>query len=149
MQLSNSTTSIDLCYLQVSSNGFISLGALPSTSPPTIPGSTNIVSPYGADIDTGIAGTVRYTGFLTNHPEINTISYFISIKKRLYFTGTRMMVAEWDGVAKSGGTSVRFCLWCYFCRLCYLQYFSYPCFVLSASIKNLNFTEICDAFLYF
>ena len=101
-------------YLQVSSNGFISMGVLPSTSPPTIPGSTNVVSPYGADIDTGIAGTVRYTGFLTNHPEINNVNYFISTKKTLFFTGTRMMVAEWDGVAKAGGTSVRFCLWSHF-----------------------------------
>ena len=111
MLLSNNTSSTEqFHFLQVSSNGFISMGALPSTSPPTIPGSTNVVSPYGADIDAVIAGTVRYTGILTNHPEINKISYFISTKKELYFTGTRMMVAEWDGVAKSGGTSVRFCL---------------------------------------
>ena len=96
------------------------MGALPSTSPPTIPGSTNVVSPYGADIDTGIAGIVRYTEFLTNHPEISNVSYFISTKIRVPFSGTRMMVAEWDGVAKSGGTSVSFCLWYHFCCACFV-----------------------------
>ena len=87
-------------------NGFISMGTIPSSSPPTIPGSINVVSPYGADIDTGIAGAVRYTRFLTSHPEMRNVSEFISTKMGVSFTGTRMMVAEWDGVAKSGGSSV-------------------------------------------
>ena len=81
------------------------MGTIPSSIPPTIPGSRNVVSPYGADIDTGIAGTVRYTRFLTSHPEMRNVSEFISTKMGA-FTGTRMMVAEWDGVAKSGGSSV-------------------------------------------
>ena len=87
-------------------NGFISMGTTPSRSPPTIPGSSNLVSPYGADIDTGIAGAVRYTLFLTSHPEMRNVSEFISTKMGVSFTGTGMMVAEWDGVAKSGGSSV-------------------------------------------
>ena len=87
-------------------NGFISMRTRPSRSPPTIPGSINVVSPYGADIDTGIAGVFRYTAFVTSHPEMSNVSEFISTEMGVSFTGTRMMVAEWDGVAKSGGSSV-------------------------------------------
>ena len=87
-------------------NGFISIETSPPRSPPTIPGSRNVVSPYGANIDTGIAGTVRYTQFLTSHPEMRNVSEFISTKMGVSFTGTMMMVAEWDGVAKSGGSLV-------------------------------------------
>ena len=91
-------------------NGFISMGETPSRSPPTIPGSSNLVSPYGADIDTQTAGMVRYTQFLTSHPEMSNVSDIISTNMGVSFTGTRMMVAEWNGVAKSGGSSVSFVL---------------------------------------
>ena len=67
---------------------------------PTIPGNRSIVSPYGADIDTTVAGTVRHTGFVTNHPEMDRVSCFIQTKTKDSFNGTRMMVAEWDGVAR-------------------------------------------------
>ena len=87
-------------------NGFISMGSRPSSSPPTIPGSSNVVSPYGADIETRTVGTIRYTGFLTSHPEMRNVSDFINTKIGGSFTGTRMMVAEWDHVAKYGSRSV-------------------------------------------
>ena len=75
---------------------------------PSIPGSNSVISPYGADIDTRIAGTVRYTnGFTSNHAQMYSVSQFIRSNTEDYsFTGTRMMVVEWDGVAKYGGSSV-------------------------------------------
>ena len=91
-------------------NGFISMGETPSRSPPTIPGSSNVVSPYGANIDTKTAGRIIYTPFFTIHPEMSNISDIISAKMGVSFTGTRMMLAEWTGVAKSGGSSVSFVL---------------------------------------
>ena len=94
-------------------NGFISMGSRPSRSLPTIPGSSNVVSPYGADIVTRV-GTIRYTGFLTSHPEMRNVSDFINTKIGGYFTGTRMMVAEWDRVAKYGSKSVS--LFFYLCE---------------------------------
>ena len=75
---------------------------------PRIPGTQGIVSPYGANIDTRISGTVRYTnGFITTSsvemPKIIEI-----IKKNYYsFNGeTRMMAVEWDSVAKYNGNAV-------------------------------------------
>ena len=75
---------------------------------PTIPGESGIVSPYGADINTNIAGTVRYTtGFSSSHPQMSSVSIFIRTQTRDYsFSGTRMMVVEWNNVARDGGSSV-------------------------------------------
>ena len=94
--------------VQVSSNGYISMGTRVSRTTPTIPGDSNIVSPYGADIDTSIAGTVRYTtGFSSSHPQMSSVSSFIQTRTRDYsFSGKRMMVVEWKNVAEYEGNSV-------------------------------------------
>ena len=93
--------------MQVNTNGYISLGTEVTATSPSIPGTNNIVSPYGADIDTGVAGTVRYTGFTTNYyTQRNTVSSFIRTSTGDSFYGTRMMVVEWDGVARYSGSSV-------------------------------------------
>ncbi|CAI8021006.1 Alpha-tectorin [Geodia barretti] len=93
--------------IYVNTNGFISLGTNDGGTSPSIPGSNSVISPYGADIDTRIAGMVRYTnGFTTSHPQMYSVSEFIRSNTEDYsFTGTRMMVVEWDGVAKLGGSS--------------------------------------------
>ena len=84
------------------------MGTRESLTTPTIPGHSNIVSPYGADIDTSIAGTVRYTtGFSSSHPQMSSVSSFIQTQTRDYsFSGTRMMVVEWNNVAQYEGNSV-------------------------------------------
>ena len=93
--------------VQVSTNGYISLGSEVTVTSPDIPGTNNIVSPYGADINTNIAGTVRYTGFNSYHTtQMSSVSSFIRTSTGDSFYGTRMMVAEWDGVAKYLGSSV-------------------------------------------
>ena len=74
---------------------------------PTIPGDSRIVSPYGANIDTFIAGRVLYSsGFFSSHPQMSSISSFIETRTGDSFSGTRMMVVEWDNVASDGGSSV-------------------------------------------
>ena len=74
---------------------------------PTIPGDSRIVSPYGANINTNIAGTVRYTtGFSSSHPQMSSVSSFIRTRTGDSFSGTRMMVVEWDGVPLRRRSSV-------------------------------------------
>ena len=99
----NEFTHHKIC-LQVSNNGYISMGAQVNLATPTIPGTNSIVSPYGADIDTSVTGTVRYTTeFITYYPYISSISYLIyTITGDYYFYGTRMMVVEWDRVPLRG-----------------------------------------------
>ena len=83
------------------------MGTEPISTSPSIPGSLKIVSPYGANIDTRIAGSVRYTdGFINHHSQMGTVSSFIRSWTNDSFHATRMMVAEWDGVAQQQGNSV-------------------------------------------
>jgi hypothetical protein len=91
----------------ISSNGYVSMGTPPTANSPEIPDTDNIVSPYGADIDPSLTGTVRYTDFITYHPQMNSVSNFIWSQTKKSFYGTRMMVAEWDSVPKYDGSSVR------------------------------------------
>ena len=74
---------------------------------PEIPGTRPIVAPYAADIDPSLAGTVQYTQFTsTNYTQMSRVSSFIQNQTDNSFYGTRMMVVEWDGVAKYHGFSV-------------------------------------------
>ena len=115
LHFSNEITHNKICF-QVSNNGYISMGAQVNLATPTIPGTNTIVSPYGADIDTSGAGTVRYTtefityhpygdaGFIY-HPDIIRVSNLIStITAHYYFYGRRkrVMVVEWDHVPLRG-----------------------------------------------
>ena len=77
------------------------------TKAPSLPGSENILSPYGAGINTSIAGTVKYMPFTTSHQDIGPVSSFVQGLIGLSsFRGTRMMAVEWSGVAQRGGSSV-------------------------------------------
>ena len=73
------------------------------------------VAPYGADSNTEIAGTVRYTDFDTyssSGTSMTTVSAFIRSETGDNFYGTRMMVAEWNGVSQYNGISVSLtCVW--------------------------------------
>ena len=83
------------------------MGEIPAASSPSIPGNYPIISPYGTDIDTSIAGSVRFTQLTSSHvSEMRIISDFIEDYFSVDFAGTSMMVAEWYGVAKSSGSSV-------------------------------------------
>ena len=72
-----------------------------------IPGDFSIVSPYLANIDVSIVGSVRLTdGFDGDHPRISEVSSFIESQTGASFSGTRMMVVEWDDLAKFNGSEV-------------------------------------------
>ena len=81
-----------LCFAQVSSN---SMAVSPNEDSPTIPGTTIIVSPYGANIDTSDGGRIRYTPFSSVNSETGVV---IQDQTGTSFFGETLMVAEWDSV---------------------------------------------------
>ena len=94
---------MDIFHLQVSTNGYISMGITPTVNAQR---TNSIVAPYAADIDTSVTGTVRYTEFMSNRFNLLDVSNFIEEETGVTFEGTRMMVAEWDGVAQYNGDPV-------------------------------------------
>ena len=87
-----------LCFAQVSNNCYISMAVFPNEDSPTIPGTTNIVSPYGANIDTSGGGRIRYTLFSNVNSETGVVNKFIQDQTGTSFFGETLMVAEWDSV---------------------------------------------------
>ena len=80
---------------------------------PRIPGTQGIISPYGANIDTRISGTVRYTDGFIKTSSVEMPSIIIKFIKSQQtnnvdsFNGEiRMMAVEWDSVAKYNGNAV-------------------------------------------
>ena len=67
-----------------------------------IPRYTGVVSPYGAATDHIFtkAGTIRHTQFSTTDHQLGYVSLFIRSKTGITFSGTKMMIAEWDSVLK-------------------------------------------------
>ena len=63
-----------------------------------------IVAPYLSDIDTRSTGSVSFEIYsnTTNLPLLQSVSNFIQQKVHNRFTGTWMLVAEWNGVVDSG-----------------------------------------------
>ena len=90
------------------------MGIRISTNTPDIPGTDYIVSPYGADTDTSISGTVHYTQFSSNDRHLSQLNEFIRSKTGFEFDGNRMMIVEWYDVAKAHGTAVSLIV----CGLC-------------------------------
>ena len=85
------------------------MGEPSCSSPLSSSSSCSVVAPYGADSNTEIAGSVRYTDFDTyssTGSAMTTVSGFIRYMAFDGFYGNRMMVAEWNGVAKYCGSSV-------------------------------------------
>ena len=73
------------------------------------PGSSSysVVAPFAADIDTTSRGSVKYTQFTTSDfTQMFRVSSFIRSQTSSSFSGTRMMVAEWNGVPKYEGSIV-------------------------------------------
>ena len=83
------------------------MGTRVTTDLPSIPGTNNIVCPYGADIDTRTTGTVQYVPFTSDNLEMYIVSGFIEGQTRHNFEPTSMMVAEWKNVPQDGGSLVR------------------------------------------
>ena len=85
------------------------MGETPCSNSLSSSSSCSVVAPYGADSNTEVAGTVRYTDFdayLSSGSSKSTVSSFIQNMTGDNFYGTRMMVAEWNGVSQFNGISV-------------------------------------------
>ena len=95
--------------LQVSNNGYFSVGTLPQYNFSTFPGTSSysVIAPFAADIDTSSPGRVRYTQFTTTDPQMSTVSSFIQKETGETFSGVRMMIAEWHEVSLSLSPTVR------------------------------------------
>ena len=97
-------------HSQVSANGYISMGQIPCTNLANVdPSTCSLVAPYLANIDIGIAGTVQYTDFDTyssSGSSMTIVSSFIQGQTGDNFSGTKMMVAEWNGVPEASRSSV-------------------------------------------
>ena len=97
-------------HVQVSINGYFSMGERPQySSLDNFSGSSSysVVAPFAADMDTTGTGSVKYTQFTTSDSsQMSRVSTFIRFKTGNSFSGTRMMVAEWNGVPKYEGSVV-------------------------------------------
>ena len=76
------------------------MGRWPTITSPVIPGSSGVVAPYAADIDTTFLGTVRYKRFTITDSQMSTVSSFIRSEMNSTFEGSTMMMAEWIDVPK-------------------------------------------------
>ena len=96
--------------MQVSTNGYFSMGQIPKfNSVPNFPLPDNgmIVAPFGADIDTSITGSVRYTSYFGIFESMRYVSDFIRANTlHNFFLAKNMIAAEWDYVATKGGSRV-------------------------------------------
>jgi hypothetical protein len=62
------------------------------------PDITPFLAPYWIDNDPSVAGLVSYEVFTGDSTQLNEVSEFISQSQCVQFTGTWMLVAEWDDV---------------------------------------------------
>ena len=67
------------------------------------PSSYSVVAPFAAAMDNIRARSVKYTQFITSDYRVNE---FIRSETGNSFYGTRMLVAEWNGVPKYQGSIV-------------------------------------------
>ena len=98
--------------LQVSTNGYFSMGQIPVDSSLTqLPGSSSysVVAPFAADIDTSSTGSVRYNESFSS-TVMKEVSTYIRSKSGVSFYGMWMLVAEWNGVPLSSQSSVSICI---------------------------------------
>ena len=102
-------TCLVVLWLQVISNGVIFFdmaieGFFPSEDTnfarihEEYPDITPFLAPYWIDNDPSVAGLVSYEVFTGDSTQLNEVSEFISQSQCVQFTGTWMLVAEWDDV---------------------------------------------------
>ena len=97
--------------IQISTNGYLSMGGnLPYDTLPNfpLPNSDSIVAPFGADSDTTQTGSVRYTHLTSgSYSDLEAVTSFINSQiNSFYFSGSDMMIVEWDAVPQYSESSV-------------------------------------------
>ena len=90
---------------QVGSNGIISFGAgwtsrLPQLFPTTnnITKNAYVIAPFWSDNDLTLAGNVTYQVEEFSSDQLTSASAFITDTTNTNFSGTWMLVAQWNGV---------------------------------------------------
>ena len=67
--------------------------------PSAFPGSlTHIVAVFWTDVDIRVEGEISYEVHTTGSSLLSQVNNFISTNESVAFTGTWMLVAEWDRV---------------------------------------------------
>ena len=91
---------IPLLILQVDINGyFLFRRGLSQFIPSAFPGSlTHIVAIFWTDVDIRVEGEISYEVHTTGSSLLSQVNNFISTNESVAFTGTWMLVAEWDRV---------------------------------------------------
>ena len=84
------------------------MGLTPTANAQSVAGANSIIAPYGADIDTQVAGSVKYTRFYSDYSDLDDVSDFIEDEMNVDFNGEKMMVAEWNNVAEYNGDPVSY-----------------------------------------
>ena len=104
--------------MQISRHGYISMGTEPNTTSPTIPGTLNIVSPYGV-YEPYKEVYVRYTnGSVTSSLQVDWVSSFIKYRTKESFSGIQMILVEW----KRSATFFDVSNFYHFCEYNYISY---------------------------
>ena len=96
----------------MTTNGYFSIGATPRHAELfSFPSSYGflVVAPFANDATISNTGYVRYSESFTNS-ELNEVSEFIHSETEISFSGTWMLVAEWNGVPLDSETSVNMVL---------------------------------------
>ena len=95
-------------HLQVSRNGYFSMGAPPwYSSLDNSSGVSSYVAPFAANIDTSRVGSVKYSQFtVSDYSQMRRVSRFIRSQTGNSFYGSSMMVAEWNDVPEYDGSIV-------------------------------------------
>lgn len=104
---------INFIHTQVSTNGLLSFGnsiiayrSVQFTSTSTI---NYVVAPFWTDIDIRMSGYIAYATFTTGSAAVSQLSSFIRDQEHSLFSGTWMILAEWNGVPHYSGSSSIVC----------------------------------------
>ena len=110
LKFSSSNSLVTCHHLQVSSNGFFSFDTEVTYSTPQLFSSSSpqdhLVAPFWANNDiSNRVGSISYEVHSsgTTSDYISSVSAFISQQKEVRFSGTWMLLAEWNSVPQFGG----------------------------------------------
>ena len=98
-------------HVQVNSNGYLSFGrSVTSSTPYLFPKSedyTYMVAPFWTNQDTRLEGEVSFEAHNASRSDqlLRQVSNYINNNIENSFSGTWMVVAEWNGVPKDNATT--------------------------------------------
>ena len=104
----NAILRYDSMFIQISSNGLISLGtSYTSFTPETFPISSKVIAPYWDDIDLRQQGQINYTLVTTQNDSVGSIALvnnFLASNISVSFSADWILVAQWIDVCPFGNS---------------------------------------------